>query len=62
MTRQWWHEPEATPDPAVPPRLPGEPLYDYLERLAVAQGLMQPLRTKGPRREVGAVREPGEEG
>jgi hypothetical protein len=60
-TRQWWREEEATPDPAVPPRLPGEAFFAYVERIAVAQGWMQPIRGKGPRREVGPGRIPGED-
>lgn len=56
--REWWREEEATPEPEVPARLPGEALYAYLERIAVGQGWMAPLRKAKP---VERERVPGED-
>jgi hypothetical protein len=49
-------------DATVPRRWPEEPLYRYLERIAVTNGWMQPLRGRPAVREMVPARQPGEEG
>ncbi len=53
------------PDAVFLQRWEGEALYDYLERMAVASGWMEPLRGRPIVRDIApaaVAREPGQEG
>ena len=60
--REWWKDADEIPEAGLPPRNVGEALYDYLERIAVAQGLMEPVRTAKKASKYAPAREPGQEG
>ncbi len=61
--REWWREAEnAEPESGIPARWEGEGFLAYLERIAVSQGWMSPVRTRAQRSETGPAREPGQEG